>query len=458
MRILTYVFETSLTFSKPVSDHSFVLRCLPKSTNTQTVMDAQIFTFPRVVLTEQQDGFGNRIVVGYMPEEHDSFNFYTTGQVQTVMDAQIFTFPRVVLTEQQDGFGNRIVVGYMPEEHDSFNFYTTGQVMVACDLAGETPCHPMFLQPTRLTACTEEMARFAKEVVAGAGLTPSDGEGMPAKGEADGLGVNVEIALADIDGEGTVSAVLQAGIEGDAPDVLAQARALCGAVHARFSYVPGATSVSTTAAEAFYCETGVCQDYAQVMIALCRSVGIPARYVTFSYVPGATSVSTTAAEAFYCETGVCQDYAQVMIALCRSVGIPARYVTGLMVGHGATHAWVEVHDGRRWHGFDPTNNTEVDDRYMLFATGRDFEDCPIERGIFRGAAEQTQEISASLGDATSQNEPEDDRYMLFATGRDFEDCPIERGIFRGAAEQTQEISASLGDATSQNEPDQLLTF
>lgn len=273
MRILTYVFETSLTFSKPVSDHSFVLRCLPKSTNTQTVMDAQIFTFPRVVLTEQQDGFGNRIVVGYMPEEHDSFNFYTTGQV-----------------------------------------------MVACDLAGETPCHPMFLQPTRLTACTEEMARFAKEVVAGAGLSPSDGK---------------------------------------TPTVLAQARALCGAVHALFSYVPGATSVSTTAAE-----------------------------------------------AFYCETGVCQDYAQVMIALCRSVGIPARYVTGLMVGHGATHAWVEVHDGRRWHGFDPTNNTEVDDRYMLFATGRDFEDCPIERGIFRGAAEQTQEISASLGDATSQNEPD----------------------------------------------------
>lgn len=273
MRILTYVFETSLTFSKPVSDHSFVLRCLPKSTNTQTVMDAQIFTFPRVVLTEQQDGFGNRIVVGYMPEEHDSFNFYTTGQV-----------------------------------------------MVACDLAGETPCHPMFLQPTRLTACTQEMARFAKEVVAGAGLSPSDGK---------------------------------------TPTVLAQARALCGAVHARFSYVPGATSVSTTAAE-----------------------------------------------AFYCETGVCQDYAQVMIALCRSVGIPARYVTGLMVGHGATHAWVEVHDGRRWHGFDPTNNTEVDDRYMLFATGRDFEDCPIERGIFRGAAEQTQEISASLGDATSQNEPD----------------------------------------------------
>lgn len=291
MRILTYVFETSLTFSQPVSDHSFVLRCLPKSTNTQTVMDAQIFTFPRVVLTEQQDGFGNRIVVGYLPEEHESFNFYVTGQV-----------------------------------------------MVAADLAGETPSHPMFLQPTRLTGCTEEMVRFAKEVVAKVGASADDGEEMGAR--------------------------LQAGDNGDAPNVLAQARALCEAVHARFSYVPGATSVSTTAAE-----------------------------------------------AFSCETGVCQDYAHVMIALCRSAGIPARYVTGLMAGHGATHAWVEVHDGRRWHGFDPTNNTDVDDRYMLFATGRDFEDCPIERGVFRGAAEQTQEVSASLGDSTSQNEPE--QFLMF---------------------------------------------
>lgn len=267
MRILTYVFETSLTFSQPVSDHSFVLRCLPKSTNTQTVMDAQLFTFPRVALTEQEDGFGNRIVVGYLPEEHESFNFYVTGQV-----------------------------------------------MVACDLAGETPSHPMFLQPTRLTRCTEEMAKFAKDIVAA--------------------------------------------------DTLARAQALCEAVHDRFSYVPGVTSTSTTAAE-----------------------------------------------AFDCETGVCQDYAHVMIALCRSVGIPARYVTGLMAGHGATHAWVEVHDGHRWHGFDPTNNTEIDDRYMLFATGRDFEDCPIERGIFRGNAEQAQEVSASLGDTTSQNKP--DQFLTF---------------------------------------------
>lgn len=290
MRILTYVFETSLSFSCPVTDHSFVLRCLPKSTNTQTVMDAQIFTSPRASLAEQEDGFGNRIIVGYLPQEHGSFNFYTTGHV-----------------------------------------------MVACDLAGETPCHPMFVQPTRLTRATAEMATFAREAVGAVG----------------------GCALAQGTGEGG-NLPRYAGAGG----VLAQARALCEAVHARFSYVPGATSTATTAAE-----------------------------------------------AFGCETGVCQDYAHVMVSLCRSLGIPARYVTGSMVGHGATHAWVEVHDGRRWCGFDPTNNNEIDDRYMLFATGRDFEDCPIECGIFRGAAVQTQEVIASLGDATSQNQP--DQYLTF---------------------------------------------
>ncbi len=135
--------------------------------------------------------------------------------------------------------------------------------------------------------------------------------------------------------------------------------------------------------------------------ALCSAV-----HERFDYVAGVTNISTTAAEAFDCETGVCQDYTHVMIALCRSVGIPARYVTGLMSGHGATHAWVEVYDGQYWRGLDPTNNVVVDDCYMMFATGRDFEDCPIECGIFRGTVEQTQEVSASLGDSTSQNMPD----------------------------------------------------
>src|SRR5665213_3329460 len=60
------------------------------------------------------------------------------------------------------------------------------------------------------------------------------------------------------------------------------------------------------------------------------------------YVPDATTVETTAAKAFAQRTGVCQDFAHVMIALCRLCDIPARYVSGHLLGEGGTHAWLEV--------------------------------------------------------------------------------------------------------------------
>lgn len=267
MRMLSYVFETSLSFSEAVGDHSFILRCLPKSTNTQKVMESQVFTHPRIPLSEQVDGFGNRIIVGYCPEAHESFDFYATG---------------MAMVEPED--------------------------------AGPTPAHPMFLQPTKLTMPDAALRALAKDVAADVVA------GKPA----------ADLSPADI-------------------------WALAQRLSARV-------------------------------------------FESFEYAPGTTDVTTTAAEAFAGGKGVCQDYAHVLIALCRACDVPARYVTGLMVGEGATHAWVEVHDGSRWRGLDPTHNSVVDDRYMLFATGRDFDDCPIERGVFRGNAEQTQKVSASLGD------------------------------------------------------------
>ena len=60
------------------------------------------------------------------------------------------------------------------------------------------------------------------------------------------------------------------------------------------------------------------------------------------YAHGKTSVTTTAAQALACGSGVCQDYAHLMIALCRAVGLPVRYVSGHLLGEGGTHAWVEV--------------------------------------------------------------------------------------------------------------------
>ena len=110
------------------------------------------------------------------------------------------------------------------------------------------------------------------------------------------------------------------------------------------------------------------------------------------YEPGSTTVATTAAEAFAQGAGVCQDFAHVLVALLRAAGAPARYVSGLTVGEGATHAWAQAHVDGRWVGFDPTRGVDEDDGYVAIAVGRDWSDCPVERGTFLGSADQTQTV------------------------------------------------------------------
>ena len=119
-------------------------------------------------------------------------------------------------------------------------------------------------------------------------------------------------------------------------------------------------------------------------------------YERFRYVPGSTDIHTTAGEAFDKNKGVCQDYAHIFITLCRQSGIPSRYVNGLMIGEGYTHAWVEVYTGDGWYGLDPTNNLHVDDYYIKLAHGRDYADCVLDKGIFWGNANQTQEIYVNV--------------------------------------------------------------
>lgn len=100
-----------------------------------------------------------------------------------------------------------------------------------------------------------------------------------------------------------------------------------------------------------------------------------------------TTVATTATEAFAQRAGVCQDYAHVMIALCRLRGLAARYVSGHMLGEGGTHAWVEIvgaPDGDLapvW-GFDPTHNRVPSLRYLFVAAGRDYADVTPTSGRF----------------------------------------------------------------------------
>ncbi len=107
------------------------------------------------------------------------------------------------------------------------------------------------------------------------------------------------------------------------------------------------------------------------------------------YAHGVTGVRTTAAEAFARRRGVCQDYAHVMLALCRLCDLPARYVSGHLLGEGGTHAWVEVllpdpeHPSRFLaRAFDPTHGREPGLNYVTVAIGRDYGDVAPTSGTY----------------------------------------------------------------------------
>ena len=111
----------------------------------------------------------------------------------------------------------------------------------------------------------------------------------------------------------------------------------------------------------------------------------------FSFAFDTTSVFTTAAEAYALRHGVCQDFAHVMITVCRLAGIPARYVSGHLLGEqGGSHAWVEVlvptADGARALAYDPTNGVRAGSRHLPVAVGRDYADVAPTSGIYSGTA------------------------------------------------------------------------
>ena len=119
-------------------------------------------------------------------------------------------------------------------------------------------------------------------------------------------------------------------------------------------------------------------------------------YSGMTYSPNTTGNGTTAAQAFAQRQGVCQDYAHILLALCRKRGIACRYVNGFIPGEGETHAWVEVWCNGAWYGIDPTHNRLIDWGYIKVAHGRDAADCPVNRGIFRGFALQQSTVRVEM--------------------------------------------------------------
>lgn len=201
------------------------------------------------------------------------------------------------ISRQQDGFGNQMFVGDMREPHSCFSYEVSGTAEVEQNGRKPEKLHPVFAYESPLTQADKELKKFYQQV---------------CPWEAAKL---------------------------------------------------------------------------QRAVSLMHSL-----YENFRYVPGSTDVRTKAMDAWQKRMGVCQDYAHILISLCRLDGIPARYVAGMMLGEGASHAWVEVYGDGRWTALDPTHDRLVNDDYIKISHGRDYADCAVERGVFKGNASQTQNV------------------------------------------------------------------
>ena len=133
---------------------------------------------------------------------------------------------------------------------------------------------------------------------------------------------------------------------------------------------------------------------------------------SFRYAAGSTQIDTPVEVALKQRAGVCQDFAQVMIALLRAAEIPARYVTGYietenqrkaaeskrapaLIGASESHAWVEAYlPGGFWWPLDPTNDCVAGERHVKVAVGRDYLDCTPTRGVFKGT--HTEKLSVAV--------------------------------------------------------------
>ncbi len=252
MKHYLYNYQTIVTFSEPVSEHTVMLRCQPVSNGFQTVGNEHIVISPEYRLNTGVDAFGNHILYGSAREPHTVFAYVSTGIVST---GTYILKPR----------GENIL---------------------------------LYKLPSRLTHYDSEMSEV----------------GMSASGSS-----------------------------------IEKAKVLCHQV-----------------------------------------------YDMLEYMPETTTVETPANEVFAKRCGVCQDYAHLMIALCRANGLAARYVNGFLVGTGQTHAWVEVFDGYSWLGYDPTHDRTMLQGYVKLSHGRDSSDCPVSRGMFCGQAMQQTQISVTL--------------------------------------------------------------
>ncbi len=121
------------------------------------------------------------------------------------------------------------------------------------------------------------------------------------------------------------------------------------------------------------------------------------------YLPDSTTVFSAVDEVLRKRSGVCQDFAHLLVAAARSWGVPARYVSGYVYSGsgepviGASHAWAEAWvPGRGWVGYDATHPVRTGERHVRVAVGRDYRDAAPTRGVYVGAASAEMEVSVEV--------------------------------------------------------------
>lgn len=262
MKRFMYCYQTVVSFTEPVNNHDFLMRCQPVQGKYMTIEEEHVLMPP-----------------GY-------WKFYGT-----------------------DSFGNRLVYGGNREQHVALAYVSTGIVsMQQYKIQSDSMPLAIWLQPTHITS-----------------LHSSDSFSLEELNDA----------LPDSTDSNTT-----------------KARRIMHLIHSMLSYVPLSTTVETTAQEV--------------------------------------------AEA---RQGVCQDYAHLMLAICRLKDIPCRYACGFIEGMGEeTHAWVEVYSEENdcWLGLDPTHDRLIEYGYVKIAHGRDASDCPVSRGLYNGFTAQQTQINVTL--------------------------------------------------------------
>lgn len=287
MKTLEIDYTMDLEFSVPVTDHYFLLRCVPISKGGQVVVCRNLEINPAVNFTSSTDVFENRSYQGRIDEPHTFFSYHSSAKVQVT--------------------GHYGIHGF---------------------------CAPLFKYPTELTRCSDSMRDFLYETFRESELLES-----------------------------------------------IKSRKI---------------------------KNNQIKDFAQILMTAVHN--------KIEYTPGVTNVNTSAAQAFDLGKGVCQDYSHIFCSLCREAGIPSRYVAGSSVGEGSTHAWSDFFvpdetyissEGKkisgRWFGVDCTRNKTADDNYVVLASGRDYSDCKVDVGIFRGAADQKMTVFIKTTEIKTEN-------------------------------------------------------